>query len=168
VRRETAQRVKGESPQQWCAGRPRKEQKVKVLNSQGIASHAGPESCAAHREVRDEALTGEPAGQSLSHEIGTSVQGADAVTVAEGNTDGRDNASAWPALRVISLIESSFAGAGAQKGSSLAYKITRISLVPLFALMWSRADVIGLFSINLVSFSRNVVLSGPSFSINVV
>jgi hypothetical protein len=35
-------------------------------------------------------------------------------------------------------------------------------------IMWSRADVIGLFSNNVVSFSRNVVLSGPSFSINVV
>jgi hypothetical protein len=34
--------------------------------------------------------------------------------------------------------------------------------------MWSRADVISLFSINVVSFSRNLVLSGPSFSINVV
>jgi hypothetical protein len=31
----------------------------------------------------------------------------------------------------ISSIENSFAGAGAQKGSSSAYKITRISLVPL-------------------------------------
>ena len=38
----------------------------------------------------------------------------------------------------------------------------------LFALMWSRPDVIGLFSINVVSFSRNVVLSGPLFSGNVV
>jgi hypothetical protein len=37
-----------------------------------------------------------------------------------------------------------------------------------FALIWSRADVIGLFSNNVVSFSRNVVLSGPSFSNNVV
>ncbi len=35
VRRETAQRVK-----------------VKVLNSEGIASHAGPESCVMHREVQ--------------------------------------------------------------------------------------------------------------------
>jgi len=35
-------------------------------------------------------------------------------------------------------------------------------------LMWSRADVIGLFSNNVVSFSRNVVLSGLSFSLNVV
>ena len=31
----------------------------------------------------------------------------------------------------------------------------------LFALMWSRADVIGLFSNNVVSFSRNVVLREP-------
>jgi hypothetical protein len=34
--------------------------------------------------------------------------------------------------------------------------------------MWSRADVIGLFSINVVSFSPNVVLSGLSFSTNSV
>ena len=38
----------------------------------------------------------------------------------------------------------------------------------LFALIWSRADVIGLFSNNVVSFSRNVVLSGRLFSHNVV
>jgi hypothetical protein len=38
----------------------------------------------------------------------------------------------------------------------------------LFALMWSSPDVIGLFSNNVVSFSRNVVLSGLSFSLNVV
>jgi hypothetical protein len=34
--------------------------------------------------------------------------------------------------------------------------------------MWSRADVIGLFSINVVSFSRNVVLRDPLFSLNSV
>ena len=34
--------------------------------------------------------------------------------------------------------------------------------------MWSSPDVLGLFSINVVSFSHNVVLSGLSFSINVV
>jgi len=33
----------------------------KVLNSEGIANRTGPESCVAHREMRDEALTGEPA-----------------------------------------------------------------------------------------------------------
>ena len=38
----------------------------------------------------------------------------------------------------------------------------------LFSLIRSRADVVGLFSNNVVSFSRNVVLSGPLFSRNVV
>src|ERR1700720_533937 len=33
--------------------------------------------------------------------------------------------------------------------------------------MWSRLDILGLFSINVVPFSRNVVvLSGPWFSLN--
>ena len=36
------------------------------------------------------------------------------------------------------------------------------------ALKWPRADVIGLFSNNVVSFSRNVVLRELLFSINVV
>jgi hypothetical protein len=50
----------------------------------------------------------------------------------------------------------------------------RIGLLPteiplqLFALMWSGADVIGPFSINVVSFSPNVVLEERLFSINVV
>ena len=73
---------------------------MKVSNREGIANQTGPESCVAHREVRDEALTGEPGGQPLSREIGTLVLGADAVTVAEGNTDRRDSASACSALRV--------------------------------------------------------------------
>jgi hypothetical protein len=72
---------------------------VKVLNSKEIANHAGPESCVAYREVRDEALTGEPAGQPLSRESFKLVQGADAVSVAEGNTDRRVTASACSALR---------------------------------------------------------------------
>lgn len=72
---------------------------VKVHNSKGVASQTGPKSCVAHCEMRDEALTGEPAGQPLSRESFKSVQGADAVSVAEGNTDRRDNASAWKALR---------------------------------------------------------------------
>ena len=72
---------------------------VKVHNSEGIANQAGPESCVAHREVRDEALTGEPAGQPLSRESFKSVQGADAVSVAEGDTERCDNASACSALR---------------------------------------------------------------------
>ena len=38
----------------------------------------------------------------------------------------------------------------------------------LFALLWSSPDVIGLFSNNVVSFSPNVVLRGPLFSLNSV
>src|SRR5260221_496587 len=87
----------------WCAGRLRKEYKVKVLNSKGIANHTGPESCVTHREVRDEALTGELAGQPLSREIFKLVQGADAVIVAEGNTDGNVSASAWLTLRGLRI-----------------------------------------------------------------
>ena len=43
---------------------------MKVSKREGIANQTGPESCVAHREVRDEALTGEPAGQPLSHSPG--------------------------------------------------------------------------------------------------
>jgi hypothetical protein len=49
-----------------CAGRSaksgapgdRQRAKVKVPNRKGIANQTGSESCVAHREVRDEALTG--------------------------------------------------------------------------------------------------------------
>ncbi|RMM05378.1 hypothetical protein ALQ84_200021 [Pseudomonas caricapapayae] len=34
--------------------------------------------------------------------------------------------------------------------------------------MWAETDVIGLFSLNLGSFSRNVGQSAPIFSVNVV
>ena len=58
---------------------------MQVLHSEDIASHTVPESCVAYREVRREALTGVRAGQPLSRES-FKVQGADAVSVAEGNT----------------------------------------------------------------------------------
>src|SRR5437660_12530439 len=45
-----------------------------------------------------EALTGECIGQPLSRES-TLILGADVVPVTEGNTDGRDNASAQAARR---------------------------------------------------------------------
>jgi len=64
---------------------------VQVHYGEGIANHTDPESCAAYREVCGEALTGERAGQPLSHEIFL-IQGADAVTYAEGN---RINAPRW-------------------------------------------------------------------------
>ena len=72
---------------------------MKVLNRKGIANQTGPESCVAHREVRDEALTGEPAGQPLSRESFKLVQGADVVSVTEGNTDRRVSASGCSTLR---------------------------------------------------------------------
>ena len=72
---------------------------MKVLCSEGIANHTGPESCVLYREMQGEALTGESVGQPLSRESFKSVQGADAVSVVEGNTDGRDLASACTALR---------------------------------------------------------------------
>ena len=42
---------------------------MRVPDNQDLASQDVPESCAAHREVRGEALTGVRAGQPLSHEI---------------------------------------------------------------------------------------------------
>jgi len=41
------------------------------------------------------------------------------------------------------------------------------SALAAFSLIWSSPDV-GLFSINVGPFSSNLVLSGPSFSVNVV
>jgi hypothetical protein len=66
---------------------------VEVSHDEGVASHIGPESCVACREVRDEALTGERAGQPLSRDrfylgVPTPLRGA------EGKTDGCASASA--------------------------------------------------------------------------
>lgn len=72
---------------------------MRVLCSEGIANHTGPESCVVHREVYGEALTGESVGQPLSRESFKLVQGADAVSVVEGDTDGHALASARTALR---------------------------------------------------------------------
>ena len=57
-----------------------------------------PESCANIREGIGEALTGDRIGQPLSRES-TLILGADVVPVTEGNTAGRDNASAQTARR---------------------------------------------------------------------
>jgi hypothetical protein len=71
---------------------------VQVHYGEGIANRTGPESCAASREVCGEALTGERTGQPWSREIFL-IQGADAVTYAEGKTNGCGNASARTVLR---------------------------------------------------------------------
>lgn len=73
---------------------------MKVPHSEDIASRAVPESCVAYREVRREALTGVRVGQPLSRES-FYVQGADAVSVAEGNTV--HDAIASPALTLRGL-----------------------------------------------------------------
>src|SRR5713226_6734548 len=65
---------------------------VRVHYDEGVAIHIGPESCAGGREAVCEALTGECAGQPLSHEK-ADIPGADAVRYAEGHTKGRAIAS---------------------------------------------------------------------------
>jgi len=58
---------------------------VQVPDNKDVANHVVPESCVLDREVRHEALTGVRTGQPLSRES-FKVRGADAVSVAEGNT----------------------------------------------------------------------------------
>jgi hypothetical protein len=70
---------------------------VQVHHDEEVANRIGPESCAAAREGISEALTGECTGQPLSRE--STLPGADVVPVTEGNTDGRDIASAQTARR---------------------------------------------------------------------
>ena len=76
-----------------------KEQRVKVPDSEGLANHAVPKSCVrTRREAHHEALTGVRVGQPSSRER-IFLQGADAVTLAEGNTGGCAIASARASLR---------------------------------------------------------------------
>ena len=65
---------------------------MKVPHDEEIANHIVPESCAAYREVRREALTGVHIGQPLSREIKL-PPGADTLSSVQGNTHGRANAS---------------------------------------------------------------------------
>jgi RNA-directed DNA polymerase len=51
---------------------------MKESHGEGIAAHTGPESCAATREGRSEALTGEGAGRVFSRESSV-LRDADAV-----------------------------------------------------------------------------------------
>jgi hypothetical protein len=71
---------------------------VQVPDSKEVANRVVPESCAAHREVRREALTGVRIGQPLSRDRKV-IPGADAVSKAEGNTSGRVIASAQSTRR---------------------------------------------------------------------
>jgi len=71
---------------------------VRVHHEEGVASHLGPKPCGGIREGGVEASAGESTGQPLSRER-SSVPGADAFQIAEGNTDGRASASARTARR---------------------------------------------------------------------
>ena len=71
---------------------------MQVHCDEGVANHIDPEPCADIREEVGEASAGEGAGQPLSRER-YCIPGADAVQVAEGNMNGRANASARAARR---------------------------------------------------------------------
>jgi hypothetical protein len=71
---------------------------VQVHHDEEVANRIDPESCAAAREGIGEALTGDRTGQPLSRES-TFFPGADVVPLTEGNTAGRDIASAQTARR---------------------------------------------------------------------
>ena len=71
---------------------------MQVPDNKEVANHVVPESCVSYREVRLEALTGVRIGQPLSRDRNI-VPGADAVSVAQGNTPAHDIASAWTTRR---------------------------------------------------------------------
>ena len=70
---------------------------MQVHYDEGVANHIGPEPCAGLREDAGEASVGDRAGQPLSRD--RFIPGADAVPLAQGNTDGRVSASARTARR---------------------------------------------------------------------
>jgi hypothetical protein len=71
---------------------------VRVRHEDGVATHLDPEPCVCTREGADEASAGERIGQPLSSET-SSISGADAFQIAEGDTFGRANPSARTARR---------------------------------------------------------------------
>ena len=66
---------------------------MRVPYDEGVANRIGPEPCAGAREGTGEASVGECIGQPLSRER-LFVPGADTIALLEGNTYGRDSASA--------------------------------------------------------------------------
>ncbi len=71
---------------------------MRVRRDEGVAIRIGPEPCAVIREGVGEASAGESAGQPLSR-VSDYLRGADAVSIAEGNTDGHAIASDRPTPR---------------------------------------------------------------------
>lgn len=78
---------------------------MKVSYSEGLATHAGPESCAGDRKVDGEALTGERAGWVLSREIhapprGGLLRGADELeTLGRPHLGRRSGKTPWNPAR---------------------------------------------------------------------
>jgi len=71
---------------------------VQVRHDEGVAIRIGPEPCAVVCKGDSEASVGECIGQPLSL-VKIHILGADAFAKAEGNMDGRVNASVWTAQR---------------------------------------------------------------------
>ena len=71
---------------------------MEVRHDEGVAIHIGPEPCVIVREGTGEASAGDRTGQPLSRESNL-LPDADAVWIAEGNTDRRVNASTWTIRR---------------------------------------------------------------------
>jgi len=71
-----------------CRDKPARCEGVQVSDSEGLANHTGPESCASFGNGAREALTGECAGRVLSPEIGL-LLGADALRTRGRQHRGR-------------------------------------------------------------------------------
>ena len=87
---------------------------MQVPHVEELATHNGPESCAGHREVAGEALTGGMRAGLLSRES-TLVQGADGFPGTEGKIDQVAKArSGWTlrGQRTMARIQAPYAGIG--------------------------------------------------------
>ena len=96
VQQQLADRIKDNDEPWGVSGVRReigKERMVEVHHDGGVANYIDPESCAVAREGFGEALRGERIGQVIQPRK-TRFPGADAVPLAEGNTNGRVSASA--------------------------------------------------------------------------
>src|SRR5213593_1393424 len=74
---------------------------MKESYGEGVASHAGPESCVGAREGDREALTGGGAGRVLSREMHEPLRGADAVEVSGRPYRARRQGEAWSDPRAV-------------------------------------------------------------------
>jgi hypothetical protein len=63
------------------------EEEMKVLYTEGVATHGGPELCVGDPQGRSEALAGARAGQAIEPR-NRLIRGAHAVSSAEGNIVG--------------------------------------------------------------------------------